>query len=110
MQADCPRKAQTLASDPAGVEPTAVYSVTSWSVDGVRVRRVQSLFHDMLDDDPTYQIMANVHVHYADGDVRTLRWRSWRYGLSLGSMVLCSGDGPPGRVKAIEVDAKGTNE
>jgi hypothetical protein len=101
-----PKESTDIASDPDGVKPTTVYSVTSWSVDGVRVRRVQSLFHDLFDDDPAYQTIGDVHVYYADGDERTLRWRSWRYGLLLGSTVLCSGDGPPGRVEVIEANAK----
>jgi hypothetical protein len=79
-------------------ESTAIHPVKRWRVDDIEVRRTSSALGSILDDDPTYQIAADIHVAYTDGSKGHLRWDAWRYGRVLGPIVICRGDGPPGRI------------
>ena len=62
--------------------------IASTEIIDVRAQTSQSLTHDILDDDPTYSLIIDYRLTYADGTQALVRWRSFRYGLVLGPIVL----------------------
>lgn len=87
-------------------EAVDVYPITDWRVAPPQVTSVTSILANLLDDDPTYSISANVNVQYADGSEGVLRWRSWRYGSALCPVlpvVIGRGDGPPGEIQVLRL-------
>ncbi len=98
-----PKESVDLAIGEDVPESIHIYPVAGWSVDNVEVGSSFSVLETVLDDDPTYSITATIRVQYADASEGMLRWSSWRYGMAFGSMVMCRGDGPPGRIEFLEV-------
>ncbi len=55
----------------------------------------------ILDDDPIYRHEFDIRVTYLDGDVATLQWSSWSYGVVAYPVVVSLGVGPSGQFKIV---------
>lgn len=73
--------------------------VTSWQIESARVAQAGPLLPAIFDDDPIYDIEAQLRVTFEDGEVALLMWDSWSYGNVVGPLSIDRGSGPPGQIR-----------
>jgi hypothetical protein len=68
----------------------------------IEASTTEPLHERVLDDDPTYTLVLEIEVDYADGTRGVLRWARWQYGLLLCPFVLPYGDGPEWQIQHLD--------
>jgi len=76
--------------------------VSAWRMRAIEAATTEPLHERVLDDDPTYTLVLEIEVDYADGTTGVLRWARWQYGLLLCPFVVPYGDGPEWQIQHLD--------
>jgi len=83
------------------LSPVSLYSVEQWGIEQITL---ENLHGPLGARNPAYQLVMEVRVQYADGDVALLRWTTWNNGYHIGPLVISQGIGPPWGISRVSLE------